>query len=152
MEFHGVSDKSLMDNLMEKYRNTRASDLEACRKNLAEIIEVYLIINTYFQWVNDSIQFPPNGKTPFTLAKIVQIAYHVVNNTGQYSLVLKEWQKKAAPDQTWEIFNKVFAEEYHNLVEETAVTSRDTGFHLSDVMQDIVGALEHLTMVPVVDK
>ena len=58
--------------------------------------------------------------------KIAQTEYHAVNKTGLYTLALKEWQKKAATDQTCLIFKQVFAEEYHNLVEETEFTSEDT--------------------------
>ena len=38
MRFHGVYAKSLMDNLMERYRKIRALDLEACRQALTETI------------------------------------------------------------------------------------------------------------------
>ena len=40
----------------------------------------------------------------------------------------------------------MFAEEYHDLVEETKVTSGDAGFHSENAMQEIGGALDHLTL------
>ena len=46
----------------------------------------------------------------------------------------------------------MFIEQYHDLVEETKVTSRDFGFHSSDVMHEIVGVLKHLAMTSVADK
>ena len=46
----------------------------------------------------------------------------------------------------WVSFKMIFAEEYHDLVEETKVTTGKTGFHSANVMQEIGGALEHLAM------
>ena len=40
----------------------------------------------------------------------------------------------------------MFAEEYHDLVEETKVNSRVAGFHYANAMQEIGGALEHISM------
>ena len=85
MGFHGVSIKSLMDHLMEGYGKIRASDLEACRQALAELIEVYRPINVYFQLLEYEIKFTQDGKTWLNPAQIVQIAYHAVNKTGLYS-------------------------------------------------------------------
>ena len=50
------------------------------------------------------------------------------------------------------VFKQVFTEEYHDLVEETKVASGDAGFHLDKSMQDIGGALDHLSMVIWADK
>ena len=42
---------------------------------------------------------------------------------------------------------KIFAEKYHDLLEETKVTTGDASFHSDNAMQDIRGgALEHLAM------
>ena len=46
----------------------------------------------------------------------------------------------------WVSFKMIFAEEYHDLVEETKVTTGKTVFHSANVMQEIGGALEHLAM------
>ena len=46
----------------------------------------------------------------------------------------------------------MFAEEYHNLVEETKVTIRNSGFHSENVVQEIGGTLEHLILEAEVDK
>ena len=40
MGFNGVSDKNFMDHLVFRYGNIRASDLEACRQDLVEPIEL----------------------------------------------------------------------------------------------------------------
>ena len=59
--------------------------------------------------------------------------------------------KKFATEQMWTVFKQVFAEEYHNLVEETKVTSEDAGFNLDNEMQEIGVLLENLNMVAVAD-
>ena len=59
--------------------------------------------------------------------------------------------KKFATEQMWTVFKQVFAEEYHNLVEETKVTSEDAGFNLDNAMQEIGVLLENLNMVAVAD-
>ena len=46
----------------------------------------------------------------------------------------------------WKIFKQVFAEEYHDLIEETKVDSGDEGIHSDKAMQDIGGAIDHLAM------
>ena len=59
---------------------------------------------------------------------------------------MKEWQKKATPDKTLARFKQVFAEEYHDIMEETKANNGDAGFHSAKAMQDIRGALEHLAI------
>ena len=94
-----------------------------------------LQIYVYLQRVEDAIQFAQDRKTPLTLSKIVQTAHHSINKTGLYTLELKEWRKKATKDKTWAIFKQVFVEEYHDLVEETKVTSGDSGSHSANAIQ-----------------
>ena len=110
MGFHGVSDKNLMDHLIERYRKIRASDLEACRQTLAEPIEVDCPIYVYFQQVEDEIQFAQGGETPFTPAQILRTGNYAVNKKRIYSLSLKEWRKKSMTDKMWARFLKIFAE------------------------------------------
>ena len=94
MGFHIISAKKLVGHLMERYKEIRTSDLEACGQALAEPIEVDLTIDIYLQQVEDIIQFSQDGKTPFTSAQTAQTSYHAIKNTGIYSLVFKEWRKK----------------------------------------------------------
>ena len=94
-----------------------------------------LQIYVYLQRVEDAIQFLQDWKTPFTPSHIVQTSYYAVNKTGLYYLALKECHKKRPDNQTWNIFKQVFADEYHDLVEETKVTSGVAGFHLENVME-----------------
>ena len=82
----------------------------------------------------------------------MQTDYHAVNKTGLYSLELKEWRKKVVAENDWASFKQVFAEEYHYLVKETKVTSGDAGFHSANEMQEIGGALEHLSIAAVSNK
>ena len=141
MGFHDVSTNGLVDHLMERYGKICASDLEACRKALEESIELDRPIDVYSQWAEEAIQLSQDGKMTLTPVQIFQTAYHAINKTGLYSLALKEWHKKSPADQTWTIFKQVIAEEYQNLAEETKVTSRDSGFHSENAMQEIGGAL-----------
>ena len=51
MGFHGVSAKNLVVHLMERYVKICVSDLEECRQDLEETIQVDRPIGVYFQWV-----------------------------------------------------------------------------------------------------
>ena len=82
----------------------------------------------------------------------MQTEYHAVNKTGLYSLALKECLKKATADKTWASFKQFFVEEYHYLVEENKVINRDANFHSTNVMQEIVGSINHLAMAAVANK
>ena len=59
---------------------------------------------------------------------------------------MKEWRKKRMAEKTWVTFLKVLLGKYHNLVEETKVITREAGFHSTNSMQEIGGALEHLAI------
>ena len=142
MDFYGVSAKNLVDHLMERNGKIWASDLEAYRQALVEPIEVDRPIDVYFQRVEDVIQFEQDENTLFTTAQIVQMPDHAVNNTGLYSLAMKEWRNKATADKMWARFKQVFAGEYHDLVEDTKVTNGDACFHSENAMQDIVGGAQ----------
>ena len=137
---------------MDRYGKILASDLEACRQAMAYLIKVDRPIDVYLQQVEDAIRLTQDGKTPSTPTKIVQTEYHSFNKTGLYYRALKEWYKKATSDNTSASFKQVFVEEYHDLVEETKVTNGDASFQSASPMQDIRGALEHLTMAVVADK
>ena len=89
MGFHGVSANKLMEHTMERYGKTRASYLKTCRQALMASIEVDLLLDVYFQRVEDVIQFAQDGKMPLTPTQIVQTAYHAVNKTDIYYLALK---------------------------------------------------------------
>ena len=82
MGFHSVYSKSIVDQLIERYRKICAYDLEACRQALAEPIEVDHLINVYLQWVEDSIHLAQDWKKPFTLSQILHMTYHTINKTG----------------------------------------------------------------------
>ena len=127
---------------MERYKIIRASDLEACRQALAVPLEVDQSIDVYFQRVEDAIQFSHEGKTPFKLAQFVQTSYHTIKK-GLYSLALKEWRKNSMEEEMYDSFKTVFAEEYHDLVEDAKVTTGDLGFHLANAMQDNGGGLSN---------
>ena len=55
MGFHGVSSKSVVDHLMERYWKIRVSDLEAYSQALVDPIEVDRPIGLYFQSVEYGI-------------------------------------------------------------------------------------------------
>ena len=55
MGFYGVSTKSLMDQLIERYGKIQVLDIVVFRQDLAEPIEVDRPIDTYFQHVDDAI-------------------------------------------------------------------------------------------------
>ena len=57
MGFHSVSSKNLVDYLMERYGKIIASDFKACKQSLVNTIEVYRLIDVYFQQVEDVIHF-----------------------------------------------------------------------------------------------
>ena len=109
-------------------------------------------IDVYLQWAEDAIQFAQDRKTPFTLAQLLQTAYHAVNKTGIYSLTLKEWSKKAMADKTCARFKTIFAEEYDDLVEEIKITTRDAGFRLANAMQEIKREIDQPTIAAREDK
>ena len=82
MGLHGVSSKSLMYHLVERYGNICASDLEACRQALEDTIEADRPIDMKLQRVEDAIQFVQDKKPPLTPEQIVQTEYHAANKIG----------------------------------------------------------------------
>ena len=49
-------------------------------------------------------------------------------------------------DKIWASFKTIFAEEYHELVEETNVNTGDASFHLANAIKEIWVAIKHLSM------
>ena len=91
----------------------------------------------YLQQVKEAIKFAQDKKTPFKPEQIDPTAYRTINKKGLYSLALKEWHKKAMANKMWASLKTIFAEGYHDLVEETKVTKWDAGFHSDNAMQEI---------------
>ena len=58
---------------------------------------------------------------------------------GIYTAPIKIWRKNISSDKTWVGFNKLFAEEYHDLCELQCINAAQAGFHRSNMaitMQD----------------
>ena len=65
--------------------------------------------------IQDANDFAAHANTPYTQEQIVNTAYSIVFNTGQFEDGCKKWRKRTAPLlQDWPSFKVFFAEEYND--------------------------------------
>ena len=65
--------------------------------------------------IQDATDFAAHDNTPYTQEQIVNTAYSIVFNTGQFEDGCKTWRKRIAPLlQDWPSFKIFFAEAYND--------------------------------------
>ena len=113
--YMGVPTQDLLDHLMDIYGNITAANLKANETCINEALDNSRPIDVFFQRIDDAVQYADDGKIPFTAKKILQTAFHSVNDTGLYWEACKEWRQKADQEKTWKNSKRHFAAEYHEI-------------------------------------
>ena len=115
--------------------------------------DVNLPIETFFDQIEDAIEYASAGNAPFTPVQVVNTAYNVIFTTGMFNDDCKIWKRKPAAAKTWIQFKIDFAIAHEELVESTQ-TAQTAGFQANnaDTIQQTATAIENLANATLADR
>ena len=76
-------------------------------------------IETFFDQIEDAVEFTAAGNAPFTPVQVVNTAFNVIFTTGMFNDDCKVWKRKPSDTRTWAQFKIYFAITHQELVEST---------------------------------
>lgn len=72
---------------------------------------------TYFQQMDDVVQFTDDTNNLTMPQQILDISMFVIMQTDQYIDAIKQWNAKDPADKDWTNFKTLFAKQYHGIQE-----------------------------------
>ena len=85
--------------------------------------------------------------TPISQYQGINIAYVIIHNTGQFSLVVCEYNRKTQNLKTWIKFRSCFRTSHAELISTTALMDQYSGVKHSNMVLDVVAIVqEYLAM------
>ena len=72
---------------------------EEKNKRMNRLIDSSLLIDKYFEQINDCLQFTDDGKTFYMETQVIKKVHQAVLASGIYVDTCKEWRKKSAIKQ-----------------------------------------------------
>lgn len=80
--FMSVSPRSIIKHLMDRYGRITTADLQQNLIRINEAMDATQPIDISFKKIDDCVQYADAGKTPFTPAQILLIAYNALYSAG----------------------------------------------------------------------
>jgi hypothetical protein len=90
-------------------------------------------IETLFQKIQDARAFAVAGGQPYGNARIINVAYTLIFNTGLFPDACRAWQSRAIAGKTWAQF-KIDLATAHREFRLTNQTAQQSGFHSANMM------------------
>ena len=151
--YANVTTLALLTHLYTVYAKINAADLEANTARMKVPYDVNLPIETFFDQVEDAVEFASAGNAPFTPVQVVNTAYNVIFNTGMFTDDCKIWKRKPAANKTWTQFKVDFAIAHEELVESTQ-TAQAAGFQANnaETIRQTAAAIENLANATIADR
>jgi hypothetical protein len=97
-----------------------------------------LPIDSVFNAVEDLLDFSTSAGTPYTQLQAINIAYVLVNKTGQFRVGIREWNRKPQNEKTWIHFKRHFREAHSELKESLDMTLADSNLQNANFVQQVV--------------
>ena len=141
--YTNVTTIQVLTHLYITYAQIKPSDLDANYERMKTPYGVNLPIETFFDQIEDTIEFASAGNSPFTPIQVVNIAYNVIVSTGMFQDDYKIWKRKSADQKTWAQFNIDFAIIHSDLVD-SSQTARSSGYQANNAT-----SIQHETVAPI---
>ena len=92
-----------------------------------------------------------DGITPFTTGKSWK-GYHTVIASFNCVNACKEWQIKEPSNKTWANFETLFAQEYHDKLDQRNIITINSGCHSMHAAVDVFMVLDNLPKAAMADR
>ena len=100
-----------LDMIVHLYNNsglTSALDIIESKKRMDKLYDPSEAIETYFDQIEDAVEFAEAGNSPFSDTQIVTKAFIQIFSTGLYKDECRTWNQLLVPARTWPAFKSIF--------------------------------------------
>lgn len=94
-------------------------------------------IDIVFNSIKDLMEYGEMADNTYTPNQSIQKAYNILNRCGIFREAIKEWNRLANSDETWNNFKNHFRTAHEELWETDALTMADTNYN-ANMVDDIV--------------
>ena len=84
--------------------------------------------------------------TYHTQFQAMNISYVIVNQNGEFSISIQEWNRLPHTNKTWINFKNLFNKYHRRLLPVTDITSKEVGVHHSNMVHDAVTRIQEVIL------
>ena len=84
--------------------------------------------------------------TYHTQFQAMNISYVIVNQNGEFSISIQEWNRLPHTNKTWINFKNLFNKYHRRLLPVTDITSKEVGVHHSNMVHDAVTRIQEVVL------
>ena len=134
--FTSVTYMQMITHLYTNYGIITAVDIMENEKRMDSPYDPSIAIESYFDQIEDAVEFAEAGKSPFTTSQITTKAFIQMFATGLYKDECKAWNRLVPMSRTWITFKLIFTAAARELQEMQSM-SGNTGY-VNNVTQDLL--------------
>ena len=106
--FFGITYLDMIAHLYHSYGLITALDIIENEKRMDKPYDPSEAIETYFDQIEDAVEFAEAGNSPFSDTQIVTKAFIQMFSTGLYKDECRAWNQLTVPARTWPAFKSIF--------------------------------------------
>jgi len=151
---YSATAKTLKQPSLHCVRQNKSSDLEENDKRMKTAHDINLPIETFFDQIEDAIEFVSAGNVPFTPVHVVNTDFNVISSTGMFQDDYKLWKRKPDADKAWTQFKIDFTIAHSKIIEsaQTAHTASFQANNTTEVQRDTAAAISNLANATQLDR
>ena len=134
--FTSITYMQMITHLYTNYGIITAVDIMENEKRMDAPYDPSVAIESYFDQIEDAVEFAEAGNSPFTTSQITTKAFIQMFTTGLYKDECKAWNRLVPLSRTWTTFKLIFTAAARELREMQSM-SGNTGY-VNNVTQELM--------------
>ena len=126
----------MITHLYTNYGIITAVDIIENEKRMDTPYDPSIAIKSYFDQIEDAVEFVEAGNSPFSTTQITAKAFIQMIPTGLYKDEYKAWNCLITPTRTWDAFKLIFTAVVRELREMQALTGNTC--YVNNVAQQLI--------------
>ena len=110
-----ISTRDILTHLYTQYGNITPQDLQDNDFKMKNPFDTSLPIETLYDQIEDAVELADAGLTPYTVQRVVAIAYSLVFATGQLTEAYRDWKRNLIRHKTCANFKNDFGVAFKQL-------------------------------------
>lgn len=129
--YQNVSISALLTHLSTTYGKVTGEDLDKNEREMEKEWSPDTPIETLWKQIEDARKFAePDEEIP--VSKTIRVALALLRKTGLFTKDIKDWEKKAADDKTWNNLKIAFTEANQIRLKQPATTTAAAGYNTAN--------------------
>ena len=110
--FAGIATRQILECFYLTYGDISAKDLADNHTKMNSLYDLNQPIEHLIDQIDEAVELVDTAKVPYTAVQVVDIAYHLIQETGIFTLDCKKWNEASDIDKTYINFKTFFADSY----------------------------------------